>query len=72
MAGTYNWVNGGAESPRHDDRLTSAVGATTIPDHADAAAQMLEEAAAQLRRGVPPEGLGPQVALIGRMMARRT
>ena len=41
-------------------------------DHAAAAAEALEKIVAQLRAGRPPEDLGPDVILVGRMMARRT
>ncbi len=44
----------------------------TITDHAAAAAEVLEKIVAQLRAGRPPEELGPNVILVGRMMARRT
>jgi len=43
-----------------------------MTDHAAAAAEALEKIVAQLRAGRPPEELGPDVILVGRMMARRT
>jgi hypothetical protein len=43
-----------------------------MTDHAEAAALLLEAVAAKLRAGFPPEDLGREVALIGRMMERKT
>lgn len=47
-------------------------GQYAVTDHAEAAAEMLEALARQLRMGTPPEALGSQVILIGRLMARKT
>ena len=47
-------------------------GQYAVTDHAEAAAEMLESLARQLRMGVSPEALGPSVILIGRLMARKT
>jgi hypothetical protein len=43
-----------------------------VTDHAEAAALLLEAVAAKLRAGFSPEDLGREVALIGRMMERKT
>ena len=43
-----------------------------VTDHAEAAAEMLEAFAKLLRTGTSPEALGPQVILVGRLLARRT
>jgi hypothetical protein len=43
-----------------------------VTDHAEAAALLLEAIIAKLRAGFPPEDLGREVALIGRMMERKT
>lgn len=43
-----------------------------VADYAAAAAELLETFAAQLRSGVSVQDIGPYVALIGRLMARRT
>ena len=43
-----------------------------MTDHAEAAALLLEAIIAKLRAGKPPEELGREVTLIGRMMERRT
>ena len=43
-----------------------------MTDHAAAAAEALEKIVALLRAGRSPEDLGPDVILLGRMMARRT
>lgn len=49
-----------------------AVAQPAMTDHAEAAALALEKMAALLRAGRPPEDLGADVVLIGRMMARKT
>jgi len=41
-------------------------------DHGAAASEYLRRIADLLDCGKPPEDLGPQVILVGRMMARRT
>lgn len=43
-----------------------------MTDHAEAAAELLEGFARLLREGTSPEDIGPTVALVGRVMARRT
>lgn len=43
-----------------------------ITDHAQAAVEYLQWVIARLNAGVAPEDLGPQVVLIGRLMARKT
>jgi hypothetical protein len=43
-----------------------------VTDHAEAAAALLEALTKQLRSGVSPEEIGPQLVLIGRIMARKT
>lgn len=43
-----------------------------ITDHAQAAVEYLQWIISQLKGGVPPEDIGPQVVLVGRLMARRT
>lgn len=43
-----------------------------MTDHAEAAALLLEAIIAKLRAGYAPEDLGREVALIGRMMERKT
>jgi len=43
-----------------------------MTDHAEATAEALERVIALLRANVPPEDLGRQVQIIGRMMERRT
>lgn len=43
-----------------------------VTDYAAAAADMLRSIVRQLDSGAHPEELGPQVVLIGRLMARRT
>lgn len=49
-----------------------AVAQPAMTDHAEAAALALEKMATLLRAGRPPEDLGADVVLIGRMMARKT
>lgn len=55
-----------------DRALYIAVEQPAMTDHAEAAALALEKMAALLRAGRPPEDLGADVVLIGRMMARKT
>lgn len=43
-----------------------------LPDHVGATIEMLDAVIEALERGKPPEELGYQVQLIGRMMERRT
>jgi hypothetical protein len=43
-----------------------------VTDHAAAAIELLQQVIAKLNAGVAPEDLGPQVVLVGRMMARKT
>ena len=43
-----------------------------MTDHAEAAALLLDAIIAKLRAGTPPEELGREVALIGRVMERKT
>lgn len=40
-------------------------------DHVEATISLLEHYIKQLRAGVPPEDIGAQIALLGRIMARR-
>jgi hypothetical protein len=47
-------------------------GFCSVTDHAEAAALLLEAVIAKLRAGFTPEDLGREVALIGRMMERKT
>ena len=47
-------------------------GQYAVTDHAEAAAEMLEAFAKLLRTGTSLETLGPQVILVGRLLARRT
>lgn len=41
-------------------------------DHVEAAISMLGHYIKQLRAGAPPEDIGAQIALLGRILARRT
>lgn len=41
-------------------------------DHIEAAIAMLESFIKRMREGEPPEDVGPDIALVGRIMARRT
>ena len=43
-----------------------------MTDHAAATAELLQRVVDMLKAGTPPEDIGRQVELIGRMMARRT
>jgi len=42
-----------------------------MTDHAEAAAEYLQTIIRRLEQGIPPEDLGENVILIGRLMARR-
>lgn len=55
------------ESTINGDEVTYAVS-----DYAEAFATMLRGFVKQLETGTTPEDIGPQVVLVGRMMARRT
>jgi hypothetical protein len=48
------------------------IGSDIMTDHAEAAAEALEAIVAMLKAGYPPEDLGKDVILVGRLMARRT
>lgn len=43
-----------------------------MTDHAEAAVEALERIIALLQAGTPPEDLGHQVVIIGRLMERAT
>ena len=43
-----------------------------VTDYAEAAAALLEDFVKRLRSGANPEELGPQIALVGRILARKT
>lgn len=45
---------------------------TPRPDHVEASITLLSGVVDSLRAGKSPEDLGPQVILIGRLMARQT
>ena len=44
----------------------------TLTDHAAACAELLRKQLVRLEQGAAPEDIGPEIVLIGRMMARRT
>ena len=54
------------------DRMEACEDSLDISDHAGACVALLRKYLHRLEQGVSPEDIGPDITLLGRMMARRT